>query len=184
ICSIASAVTVNVTVGGGALTFNPQNISVNKNDVIQFNWASGNHSIIRSDALAMCTPSTKGGNAIISEAKTSGMTTFIVDGSDSNIWYYCGVNSHCRMGMWGMIILKGTGTNNNPANPSSNDSSSSSQGISGVIIGIIVGAGLIFIAIVTGSFYFIKLKNRRDKPVLTSYNYDDDVPTVNANTDS
>ncbi|CAG8513914.1 16749_t:CDS:2, partial [Gigaspora margarita] len=107
ILSIVSAATINVTVGGDSLTFKPQNLTVNKDDVVQFNWAGGQHSIIRSDGPASsCTP--KNGNASISEAKTSGMVTFKMDGSDSRVWYYCGVGNHCKMGMWGVIALAGS----------------------------------------------------------------------------
>ncbi|CAG8699022.1 1504_t:CDS:2, partial [Dentiscutata heterogama] len=92
ILSIVSAETINVAVGGDSLTFSPQNITVNKGDT------------------GSCTPSTslKSGNATISDARTSGMVIFTIDGSDSKIWYYCGVGNHCKMGMWGMISLAGS----------------------------------------------------------------------------
>ncbi|RIB21442.1 hypothetical protein C2G38_2140667 [Gigaspora rosea] len=140
ILSIASAATINVTVGGDSLTFNPQNLTVNKGDVVQFNWAGGQHSIIRSDGPAgSCTP--KNSNTSISEAKTNGMVTFKMDGSDSRIWYYCGVGNHCKMGMWGVIALAGSDNSGTKAAKSS----STSIGISGVIIGIIVSSGIISI---------------------------------------
>ncbi|CAG8443508.1 11296_t:CDS:2 [Dentiscutata erythropus] len=141
ILSIVSAETINVAVGGDSLIFSPQNITVNKGDMVQFNWTGGQHSIIRSDGQGSCTPSTslKSGNATISDARTSGMVIFTIDGSDSKIWYYCGVGNHCKMGMWGVITLAGSDNSGTKANTSSTSAKSSSTrlGISGTVNGII-----------------------------------------------
>uniref|UniRef100_A0A1D1YFD8 Plastocyanin n=1 Tax=Anthurium amnicola TaxID=1678845 RepID=A0A1D1YFD8_9ARAE len=110
--SVASAATIEIKVGDGGLKFNPANNTVNKGDTILFTWVgTTNHSVIRSDAPAgSCMPATdlKGGaNATISGPKMTGNTSFVIDGQDQTIWYYCGVGQHCPSGMWGVLKLAG-----------------------------------------------------------------------------
>ncbi|CAG8730937.1 16266_t:CDS:2, partial [Gigaspora margarita] len=101
--SVVSAATIEIKVGEGGLKFVEANHTVNKGNV--------NHSVIRSDAPAgSCMPATnlKGGaNATISGPKMTGNASFVIDGLDQTIWYYCGVGQHCKNGMWGVLKLAG-----------------------------------------------------------------------------
>ncbi|KAF0471945.1 Cupredoxin [Gigaspora margarita] len=110
--SVVSAATIEIKVGEGGLKFVDANHTVNKGDMILFTWVGTvNHSVMRSDAPAgSCMPATnlKGGaNATISGPKMTGNASFVIDGLDQTIWYYCGVGQHCQNGMWGVLKLAG-----------------------------------------------------------------------------
>ncbi|CAG8795118.1 19720_t:CDS:2 [Cetraspora pellucida] len=134
--SVASAVTMNVTVGGpnGELTFSPANFTANVGDTINFVWAGGQHSVMLADSVGSCTPSTKiqGGSA----TKSSGSVTYVIDGKNPKIWYYCGVGMHCAKGMFGTISVTGATSAGNTTTQSSANRISG-----GVSLGVLMVAG-------------------------------------------
>ncbi|RIB12966.1 hypothetical protein C2G38_1773136 [Gigaspora rosea] len=132
--SVASAATVTIKVGDGGLKFNPQNATVNKGDTVFFDWVGTvNHSVIRSDAPAgSCMPATD--LKAISTAKMTGNATFVIDGQDPTIWFYCGVGQHCQNGMWGVLKM---------ASGSETTKASSANRISGGLsLGILMVVGV------------------------------------------
>ncbi|KAK0120294.1 hypothetical protein ONS95_011700 [Cadophora gregata] len=110
------AATIDVKVGDGGLTFEPNSITAEIGDTVRFQFYSGagSHSVALSAFDTPCQPADNGFFSGIITGNQQGDHTFTIDiTSTSPQWYYCSVGSHCQSGMVGVI--------NPPAASPSND---------------------------------------------------------------
>ncbi|RIA80738.1 Cupredoxin [Glomus cerebriforme] len=98
-------VTVNVGNVIGANVFEPATVMANVGDNVIFNWVSGIHSVIESDAEAACVKSAKP-DAFASGGAFAAPKQFTVPAKAAGkTWFYCGVPGHCAGGMYGTLII-------------------------------------------------------------------------------
>lgn len=102
------------------LTFTPNNLQgAKKGDMVQFQFMSGNHSVVQSTFKEPCVPMTGDKEGFFSgympmnspEAMAKGMPTFtiMVEDETKPIWFYCSQGKHCENGMLGAINAPATG---------------------------------------------------------------------------
>ncbi|PVH74114.1 Cupredoxin [Cadophora sp. DSE1049] len=109
IFSIATAVlaeTIDVKVGDGGLTFDPNSVTAQVGDTVRFQFYSGtgSHSVALSSFDTPCQPAENGFYSGIIQGNRQGDHTFTINvTSTSPQWYYCSVGSHCQSGMVGVI---------------------------------------------------------------------------------
>ncbi|THH10934.1 hypothetical protein EW145_g1000 [Phellinidium pouzarii] len=103
----AAAATHTVTVGGNSsLTFSPEEVSAQPNDVVIFQFVSKNHTITQSSFAAPCeelgsTSSTPGfDSGFMPVNGSSDFPTYsITVNSTAPVWGYCRQTGHCGQGM-------------------------------------------------------------------------------------
>jgi len=104
---------VQVSDTDGAKKFNPDTITANPGDMVQFHFYPMSHSVAQSTFANPCQPLSQG-NASASPGFWSGfmpvtaanktMPVFTITVNDTNpIWFYCATAMHCQMGMSGVI---------------------------------------------------------------------------------
>ncbi|KAI9762779.1 MAG: hypothetical protein M4579_000131 [Chaenotheca gracillima] len=98
---------VQVSNANGAFVFSPADITAAKGDMVQFEFLSGNHSVVQSTYDQPCQPSAKGifsGFMAISSTSAKTVPAFTITVNDTNpIWFYCAQVGHCQAGMVGVI---------------------------------------------------------------------------------
>jgi len=130
LASVASAqqrVNVVRVAQNGSLTFTPNDIRVNVGEMVQFQFAAGNHTVTQSTFDQPCQPIAMHSNITgfhsgfvpaAASAAQNQMSIFTVNVTSTNpIWIYCAQGRHCENGMV-MVINAPTapGTNRTLAN--------------------------------------------------------------------
>ncbi|KAK0483921.1 Cupredoxin [Armillaria novae-zelandiae] len=90
-----------VTVGdGGALAFNPTNVTALEGDTVTFSFRSNNHSATQSTFASPCNKSgiDSGFVPIASNSTQFGQWSFTVDNT-TPLWFFCAQTGHCEAGM-------------------------------------------------------------------------------------
>jgi plastocyanin len=103
-------ITAGSTTANKGLHFEPENVSANIGDIIQFHFMPKNHSVVQSSFDKPCEPlSTPSGifsgfNFATQEGEADNVFSFVVKDTKP-FWYYCSqtVGNHCQMGMSGVI---------------------------------------------------------------------------------
>jgi plastocyanin len=104
--SSGSSATHTVTVGNGALAFDPPSLTANPGEKVEFHFYPKTHSVAQASFAKPCVPlnSTSffsGGFTTASGVNSSVFTITVED--ETPIWYYCGYPGHCGAGMVGAI---------------------------------------------------------------------------------
>lgn len=123
---VPAALATNITVvvgadqtGAPALVFNPQVITANVGDFINFEFHGGNHTVTQS---SFANPCTQQFNTVTQQNGFSspfmpfdatsgqiGVFTLEVTQTTSPIWFFCARKPHCHGGMYGAINPPTTG---------------------------------------------------------------------------
>jgi plastocyanin len=116
--SLVSAANITVTVGArkdgtSGLFFDPQQITAQKGDIVNFEFRGGNHTVTQSSFANPCawqfnTATNQNGfnSGFVPYSNTSGQVgvySLGVTNADSPIWFFCGRPPHCKNGMYGAI---------------------------------------------------------------------------------
>ena len=99
--SIALAKTITVGVGKGGLKFDPETVTADKGDVLEFHFYPKNHSVAQSTFDKPCIADETGiWSGFVPVAQDVGNETFSVtiNGTDP-LWIYCTQGDHCNEGM-------------------------------------------------------------------------------------
>ncbi|KAH8653106.1 Cupredoxin [Tricladium varicosporioides] len=109
----ASAATIKVKVGDGALVYAPNDIKAAVGDSVEFSFFPKNHTVTQSSFSDPCHPLANGffSGFVPTNASTLG-STFTISITDTKpIWIYCGqtTGSHCQSGMTAAINAPSTG---------------------------------------------------------------------------
>jgi plastocyanin len=129
LASVASAqrVTVVRVAQNGSLTYTPNDIRVNVGEMVQFQFAAGNHTVTQSTFDQPCQPIAMHSNVTgfhsgfvpaAASAAQNQMSIFTINVTSTNpMWIYCAQGRHCENGMV-MVINAPTapGTNRTLAN--------------------------------------------------------------------
>jgi len=122
--SLVSAANITVFVGAGqdgtpGLKFDPQQITAQKGDVVNFMFSGGNHTVTQSSFANPCAwqfntaTSQNGFNSgfVPYNASTGqiGVYSLEVTQTETPIWFFCGRPPHCKGGMYGAINPPTTG---------------------------------------------------------------------------
>ncbi|KAL2059755.1 hypothetical protein VTL71DRAFT_10139 [Oculimacula yallundae] len=102
----ALAETIDVKVGNGGLTFDPDSFTANVGDTVRFQFYSGfgSHSVALSSFDTPCQPASGGFYSGILQGNQAGDHTFSIDITSTDpSWIYCSVGSHCQSGMVAVI---------------------------------------------------------------------------------
>ncbi|KAG4428697.1 hypothetical protein IFR05_015819 [Cadophora sp. M221] len=97
---------IDVKVGNGGLTFEPDSFSAKEGDSVRFQFFSGfgSHSVVLGSFDAPCQPASNGFFSGIISGNQAGDHTFTLNvTSTSPTWFYCSVSSHCQSGMAGVM---------------------------------------------------------------------------------
>ncbi|KAK3077185.1 hypothetical protein LTS18_010992 [Coniosporium uncinatum] len=107
--------TVHVIKAGnqaGGLVFEPNSVTANVGDMVQFQFYPKNHSVAQSNFANPCMPIQMSDAAAAANAFYSGFMptdrmgqlTYTIQVKDTNpIWFYCSQGKHCQNGMVGAI---------------------------------------------------------------------------------
>ncbi|CAG8477937.1 869_t:CDS:2 [Dentiscutata erythropus] len=122
--STYAATTHTVTVGPGDI-FTPQNVTASPGDTITWNWAGGDHDVVQTDSAGSCSKST---DSSAFQSTVSPSSYSVTVNKTSGFYYYmCSVGNHCANGMWGVILISGSGSTPSgsaaPASPTGGSSS-------------------------------------------------------------
>lgn len=104
--SLASAKTIDVSVGQNGLTFTPNIVVAAPGDKVDFHYFPKNHSVVQSSFAAPCVPIKPDGGIFsgFQPTKAESPLVFEVTVNDTTpIWIYCAQEKHCEMGM-SMVI--------------------------------------------------------------------------------
>ncbi|KAG7092602.1 hypothetical protein E1B28_008945 [Marasmius oreades] len=99
------AKTVSINVGVGGLNFDPTNATdVQKDDVLQFNFVSNNHSVVQSTFTDPCTQKENGINSGFQniEDPNKPFVWNVTVNDTTPLWFFCSQTipkSHCTNGM-------------------------------------------------------------------------------------
>jgi len=129
LASVASAqrVTVVRVAQNGSLTYTPNDIRVNVGEMVQFQFAAGNHTVTQSTFDQPCQPISMHSNVTgfhsgfvpaAASAAQNQMSIFTINVTSTNpMWIYCAQGRHCENGMV-MVINAPTaaGTNRTLSN--------------------------------------------------------------------
>ena len=124
LASVASAqrVTVVRVAQNGSLTYTPNDIRVNVGEMVQFQFAAGNHTVTQSTFDQPCQPIAMHTNATgfhsgfvpaAASAAQNQMSIFTINVTNTNpMWIYCAQGRHCENGMV-MVINAPTAAGSN-----------------------------------------------------------------------
>jgi len=122
--SLVSAAEITVFVGASkngttGIRFDPQQITAEKGDIVNFEFRGGNHTVTQSSFANPCAwqfntvTNEKGFNSgFLPFVNTSGQVSVYslkVNDPSSPIWFFCGRLPHCKNGMFGAINAPTTG---------------------------------------------------------------------------
>jgi plastocyanin len=117
--SLVSAANITVVVGANGLTFAPQQFTAQRNDIVNFEFRGGNHTVTQSSFANPCawTTNTVTGvdgfnSGFMPFNQTSGqVSVYSLEITDpaTPIWFFCGRPPHCKGGMYGAINPPTTG---------------------------------------------------------------------------
>jgi len=103
---------VQVSDTDGNKLFNPDTITANPGDMVQFHFYPMNHSVAQSSFASPCEPLAQGNASATGfwsgfmpvTAANKTMPVYTITVNDTNpIWFYCATAMHCQMGMSGVI---------------------------------------------------------------------------------
>jgi plastocyanin len=98
----ASAANFQVTVGAGALAFNPNTVTAQPGDTVEFVFSPKNHTVTQSSFAAPCQPLANGADSGFQPvtANATQVPSFTLTVNDTTpTWWYCRQTSHCESGM-------------------------------------------------------------------------------------
>lgn len=125
LAAAVSAATISINVGeDGALKFDPDSVTANIGDLLEFHFYSGTggHSVVSSTFSTPCVPATDAFFSGYITGNDSGDQTFVVAvNSTDPIWFYCSLGSHCQAGMVGVV--------NPPSGQSASDYAMAAQSV-------------------------------------------------------
>jgi len=122
--SLVSAANITVFVGAGqdgttGLKFDPQQVTAQKGDVVNFQFRGGNHTVTQSSFANPCawqfnTATQQNGfnSGFVPFSATSGSVgvySLEITQTENPIWFFCGRPPHCKGGMYGAINAPTTG---------------------------------------------------------------------------
>jgi plastocyanin len=98
---------VTVSSSSATLTYTPNNLTAAVGDMVQFQFAAGNHTVTQSTFDEPCQPIAKNSNVtgffsgfqLVTAGSTNVPTYTIEINSTTPIWVYCSQASHCQKGM-------------------------------------------------------------------------------------
>jgi plastocyanin len=102
LATVASAVTTQVIVGGGPLTYTPNQVMAAVGDTIQFVFMPKNHTVTQSTFAAPCQALPGGqdsGFVPVSANATSTQAFTVTVNATDPMWFYCRQFGHCQAGM-------------------------------------------------------------------------------------
>lgn len=102
LATVASAVTTQVIVGGGPLTYTPNQVMAAVGDTIQFVFMPKNHTVTQSTFAAPCQALPGGqdsGFVPVSANATSTQAFTVTVNATDPMWFYCRQVGHCQAGM-------------------------------------------------------------------------------------
>ena len=92
---------IPVVVGGPQVTFTPNIVQASVGDIIQFQFANGNHTVTESTGDAACTPKQGGvhsGHIPFADGQAD-VGTFNMPGTSTGpMFLYCATGPHCQLG--------------------------------------------------------------------------------------
>ncbi|CAG8980256.1 hypothetical protein HYALB_00013262 [Hymenoscyphus albidus] len=102
-----------VKVGGnnGTLKFQPDDIQAAVGDMIQFQFAPNNHSVVQStfDAPCIASGSVYSGYMPVAASASTTPTYTIMVNDTKPLWFYCSQGKHCQNGMSMVVNVATTG---------------------------------------------------------------------------
>ncbi|KAK0641827.1 hypothetical protein B0T16DRAFT_220990 [Cercophora newfieldiana] len=104
--ALATAATIQISVGKDGIVYTPNSVTAAVGDVIEYQFFPPTHSVVMADFDSPCTPAKTGGFFSGAFTTSSGMnnTVFQVTvNSTDPIFFYCGFPTHCESGMVGVI---------------------------------------------------------------------------------
>jgi plastocyanin len=122
--ALVSAANITVIVGASqngtiGLTFDPQQVTAQKGDIVNFEFRGGNHTVTQSSFANPCawqfnTVTNKNGfnSGFLPFVNTSGSVSVYsleINDPSTPIWFFCGRVPHCKSGMYGSINAPTTG---------------------------------------------------------------------------
>jgi len=122
--SLVSAANITVFVGASkdgtpGLKFDPQQLTAQKGDIVNFEFRGGNHTVTQSSFANPCawqfnTATKQNGfnSGFVPYSNTSrqiGVYSVEVTDATTPIWFFCGRQTHCKGGMYGAINAPTTG---------------------------------------------------------------------------
>jgi len=122
--SLVSAANITVFVGASkdgtaGLKFDPQQITAQQGDIVNFQFRGGNHTVTQSTFANPCTwqvnnvTQQKGFNSgFMPYTPNSGQVSVYsleIANASTPIWFFCGRPPHCKGGMYGAINAPTTG---------------------------------------------------------------------------
>ncbi|EKD16695.1 uncharacterized protein L3040_001436 [Drepanopeziza brunnea f. sp. 'multigermtubi'] len=102
----AFAAMIDVKVGSGGLTFDPDVFTASIGDSVVFHFysGSGSHNVVSGAFDSPCMPNTDAFFSGIIPGTDDGANTFTINvTSNDPIWLYCSVRTHCVSGMAAVI---------------------------------------------------------------------------------
>jgi len=119
--ALAAGTTVHVVKVGssnGTIAYSPNNVTAAVGDMVQFQFAGGNHTVTQSTFDQPCQPIAMNSNVTgvfsgfmpVSASTTSAPTYTIQINSTTPMWIYCSQAKHCQAGM-NLVINENTKAN-------------------------------------------------------------------------
>jgi plastocyanin len=102
LATVASAVQTQVIVGGGPLTFTPNQVTAAVGDTIQFVFMAKNHTATQSTFATPCQPLPNGldsGFVPVAANATSTQAFVVTVNATDPMWFFCRQVGHCANGM-------------------------------------------------------------------------------------
>ncbi|KIJ44115.1 hypothetical protein M422DRAFT_169118 [Sphaerobolus stellatus SS14] len=97
--------TIIVAPTEGVLRYVPFATNASVGDTITFHWNAGPHTVTQSSALEVCNKTSAPNSFAPSGQQLAGFNYNLVINDTNPIWFYCGVKTHCEMGMFGGINI-------------------------------------------------------------------------------
>jgi len=103
LATVASAVTIPVTVGQNGLSFTPSSVNASAGDQIEFVFYPKNHTVTQSTFANPCQAMSNGTDSgFMPTNSTSGSQqpgVIVTINSTDPVWFYCRQATHCTQGM-------------------------------------------------------------------------------------
>jgi len=103
LATVASAVTIPVTVGQNGLTFTPSSVNASAGDQIEFVFYPKNHTVTQSTFANPCQQMSNGTDSgFMATNSTSGTQqpgVIVTINNTDPVWFFCRQVNHCQQGM-------------------------------------------------------------------------------------
>jgi plastocyanin len=100
--ALASAASHTVTVGNGALEFNPSSLTAAMGDTVSFVFYPKNHTVTQSTFPVPCQPMANGidsGFQSVAANATAAPSFSVTVNQTTPLWFFCRQTGHCEQGM-------------------------------------------------------------------------------------